>query len=95
MKIDSQYKDTRHHLNCLKLAMPRARIKKKMWFFIKYNNLPKSHMIKERSLGITLKNDFLPVFKEDNNREKSLDMIIKKPVWLSKVFNWLIRLLVI
>lgn len=57
--------------------------------------MTKSQVIKEDFLGTALKNNLLLSFKEDNNREKSSDMIAKKVVWLSKIFNQLIGLLVI
>ncbi|MCJ1344263.1 hypothetical protein MMC31_002466 [Peltigera leucophlebia] len=41
--------------------------------------------MKEGSLGTALKDDLLPAFKEDNDREGSPDMTAKKVVWLSKV----------
>lgn len=44
-------------------------------------------MIKKGLLGTTLKDDFLPSFKKDNNREKNLDITIKKVAWLNKVSN--------
>lgn len=51
--------------------------------------------MKEGSLGTAIKDNLLPTFKKDNNKEKSSDIIAKKIVWPRKVFNWPIRLLVI
>lgn len=57
--------------------------------------MPKLQVIKEEFLRTALKDDFLTAFKEDNNGETSTNITEKKIVRFSKVFDWLIRLLVI
>ncbi len=51
--------------------------------------------MKKGSLDTALKNNLLPEFKEDNEREKCRDMTAKKLVWISKVSDWSIGPLVI
>ena len=85
METDSQCENARHYPRWLELAMPGARMKGETWFPIKCDNVPKSQVMKEGSLGTALKDDLLPAFKEDNDREGSPDMTAKKVVWLSKV----------
>ncbi len=95
IKTDSQCENARHHPKWLELAMPGAKMKKPTCFPIKYDNLPKFQVMKEGSLDIALRENFLPEFKEDNEREGCPDMTAKKVVWISKVSDRPIRLLVI
>lgn len=87
METDSQCENARHYPRWLELAMPGARMKGQTWFPIKCDNVPKSQVMKEGSLGTALKDDLLPAFKEDNEREGCPDMTAKKVVWISKVFD--------
>ena len=95
METDSQCENARHHPRWLELAMPGARMKGQTWFPIKCDNVPKSQVMKEGSLDTALRDNLLPEFKEDNEREGCPDMTAKKVVWISKVSDRPIGSLVI
>lgn len=47
-------------------------------FPIKCDNVPKFEVMKEVSHGITLKDDLLQAFKEDNEKKQGPDMTAKR-----------------